>query len=76
MIGGIDNKGDLNRHLERKVPELARAPSALVLPELPADPDAPGVGAVAYCIADNGLGKRAWRVRFPTGAIQTVATEP
>jgi len=46
------------------------------LPELDTDPDAPATGALVYCIADNGAGKREVRARFPTGSPQTIATEP
>lgn len=45
-------------------------------PEMAADADAPEKGCVLYCIRDNGSGKRALRARFPTGAIQTLSTEP
>lgn len=51
-------------------------PSSLPFPELDADPDAPAEGAVVYCINDNGFGKRELRARFPTGAVQPIATEP
>ena len=45
-------------------------------PEIDADPPAPDKGMRMWVIADNGSGKRALRARFPTGAVQTLSTEP
>ena len=40
------------------------------------DPAAPAAnGATLYC-RDNGSGKTQLCVRFPTGAVQVLATEP
>lgn len=44
--------------------------------EKPADASAPGANqGVVYC-KDSGGGKTQLVVRFPTGAVQTLATEP
>jgi hypothetical protein len=40
------------------------------------DPEAPGQNAARLFVRDNGSGKGQLCVRFPTGAIQVIATEP
>lgn len=40
------------------------------------DPSAPAVNQAALYARDNGSGKTQLCVRFPTGAIQVIATEP
>lgn len=46
----------------------------LDLPLLDEEPDAPAEGVRLYTVLDGG--KTELRARFPTGASQTVATEP
>ncbi len=41
-----------------------------------ADPPAPGANIGRLYVRDNGSGKSQLVVRFPTGAIQVIATEP
>ena len=41
----------------------------------PGDPGAPTIGGILY-LRDNGVGKMQYVARFPTGAIQVIATEP
>lgn len=40
------------------------------------DPAAPATNTAILYLRDNGLGKRQLVARFPTGAVQVVATEP
>lgn len=40
------------------------------------DPSAPGANAGRLYVKDNGVGKSQLAVRFPTGAVQVIATEP
>lgn len=44
--------------------------------EMPADPAAPGVNQAIVYAKDNGASKTQSVVRFNTGAVQTLATEP
>jgi hypothetical protein len=39
------------------------------------DPDAPSTNGAVLYVRDNGAGKTQLCVRFPTGAVQTLATE-
>lgn len=48
----------------------------LDLPELSAAPDAPPSGVARLFAVDDGAGKTSLRVRFNTGAVQTLVTEP
>jgi hypothetical protein len=47
----------------------------LVMPEI-TDPSAPSANSAAIYTRDNGSGKSQLCVRFPTGAVQVIATEP
>jgi hypothetical protein len=40
------------------------------------DPAAPAANTGLLYVRDNGSGKTQWVARFPTGAVQVVATEP
>lgn len=44
--------------------------------EVNADPDAPAASRARTFVRDNGAGKTQYCVRFATGAIQVLATEP
>lgn len=44
--------------------------------ELAADPAAPATNGARLYFKDNGAGKTQLCVRFPTGAVQVIATEP
>lgn len=44
--------------------------------EWPGDPDAPGANKGVLYFKDNGSGKTQLAVRFNTGAVQVLATEP
>jgi hypothetical protein len=44
--------------------------------ECSASPDAPASNRARVFLIDNGSGKTSLRVRFATGAVQTIATEP
>lgn len=46
------------------------------LEEVDSEPAEPAAGLARLYLIDNGAGKLQLRVRFPTGAAQTVATEP
>jgi hypothetical protein len=46
------------------------------LPERGSDPAAPPANTARFYSRDNGAGKTQLVVRFPTGAIQVLATEP
>lgn len=48
---------------------------SLGLPTVITDPTAPTSGGLVY-VKDNGSGKTQLAVRFPTGAVQILATEP
>jgi hypothetical protein len=52
-----------------------KAPSYFDFNEVAA-PDAPGANIGRLFVRDNGSGKTQLCVRFPTGAIQVVSTEP
>ena len=41
-----------------------------------ADPDAPDPNNGLLYVKDNGAGKTQLVIRFPTGAVQIIATEP
>lgn len=51
-------------------------PNILPLAEISADPSAPSTNVGLVYMKDNGGGKTQLVVRFPTGAVQVVATEP
>lgn len=74
-IDGLRSRGDLERYRESEFRGGSRK-APMGFGEVQADLPAPTKGAVMYVIADNGAGKRALRVRFPTGAVQTISTEP
>ena len=75
MIGKLQTEGDVARFIEsRQSPP--RQPDRVLMAELETDPDPPASGALTYCVADNGSGKREVRTLFPTGAAQVVVTEP
>lgn len=40
------------------------------------EPDAPAANGARLYVVDNGAGKTSLRVRFASGATQTIATEP
>ena len=64
----VDEDGDL-------LADEVIVEDSFLLSEISA-PDAPAANkAVLYC-RDNGSGKTQVVVRFPTGAVQVVATEP
>lgn len=44
--------------------------------ECSADPDAPASNRARLYLIDSGAGKTILKVRFATGAVQTIATEP
>lgn len=44
--------------------------------ELAADPAAPSANRARFFARDNGSGKTQFCVRFPSGAVQVIATEP
>ena len=44
--------------------------------EMAADPSAPAANKARYFTRDNGSGKTQACVRFPSGAVQVLATEP
>ena len=56
------------------IPET-KAPNYFDFSEVAA-PDAPASNTGRLFVRDNGSGKSQLCVRFPTGAIQVVATEP
>lgn len=49
---------------------------ATTIAQSDSEPDAPAAGYFTLFGIDNGGGKMVLKVRFPTGASQTVATEP
>ena len=53
-----------------------RITSPIHLPELAADPAAPAVNTALLYSKDNGAGKTQVCIRFNTGAVQIIATEP
>lgn len=46
------------------------------MPEQAVDPAAPAANTARFYARDNGAGKTQLVVRFPTGAVQVIATEP
>ena len=74
-IDGLKTKGDLARFIATQQSPTPR-PDRTFFPEIDTDPDAPETGALVWVISDNGSGKRELRCRFPTGAVQTLSTEP
>lgn len=52
-----------------------QAPNYFDFPEVVA-PDAPSTNVGRLFVRDNGSGKTQLCVRFPTGAIQVISTEP
>jgi len=71
-----DTTGDLV--YDRTVSELVRLLSlgGMQLRERAADPPAPVANSGIVYLRDNGSGKTQLCVRFPTGAVQVLATEP
>lgn len=53
---------------------VGRHSNVIDLPVLATDPPAPAAGARLYAVVSAG--KTQLRVRFPTGAVQTLSTEP
>lgn len=62
-----DNSGTVGRYIWNAYHELTEQAS---------DPAAPGANAVRFFARDNGSGKTQICARFPTGAVQVIATEP
>lgn len=52
-----------------------RLGDAIESPEI-SDPAAPAANTALLYARDNGAGKTQWVARFPTGAVQVIATEP
>lgn len=50
--------------------------NTIPLTEQGADASAPATNNAIIYVKDNGGGKTQLVVRFPTGAVQTLATEP
>lgn len=50
-------------------------PAHIFLTEI-SDPPAPTTNNARLYVRDNGAGKTQLVIRFPTGAIQVIATEP
>ena len=77
-IGSIKSEADLERFLRARAPRIPRSQviDLGTYPEVSANLDAPSEGCSVFCIDDNGSGKRELRARFPTGAVQVLATEP
>lgn len=44
--------------------------------ELPADPPTPALNTARLFMRDNGSGKTQFCVKFPSGAVQVIATDP
>lgn len=62
-----DNSGTVGRYLWNAYHDLTEQAS---------DPAAPATNTARFFSRDNGSGKTQLCVRFPTGAIQIIATEP
>ena len=56
--------------------QVAVGPRHFEATELAADPAAPATNAARLYLRDNGAGKTQLCVRFATGAVQVIATEP
>jgi hypothetical protein len=70
-----NSNGDLRIDLPAASNQLALATGGIRLPEI-ADPSAPAANNGVLYTRDNGSGKTQLCVRFPTGAVQVLATEP
>jgi hypothetical protein len=55
---------------------VAATTPAVTMPEVASDPAAPAANSATFFVRDNGSGKTQFCVRFPTGAVQVLATEP
>ncbi|MCR4339412.1 MAG: hypothetical protein NUW01_05940 [Gemmatimonadaceae bacterium] len=62
LIAGIDAEDE-------------RGEAAVLFAEI-SDPDAPAANGARLYAKDSGAGKTLIVARFPTGAVQTIATEP
>ena len=70
-----DSRGDLDGVLiQGKIIQLTRGFIEGII--VPSDPDAPVVDTGRLYFRDNGSGKTQLVVRFPTGAVQIISTEP
>lgn len=67
--------GSLDTTIARSGAGIVEVTSAVRMGER-TDPSAPGANAGILYVRDNGSGKSQLVVRFPTGAIQVIATEP
>lgn len=56
--------------------DLNSGPVIELSAECSADPDAPASNRARLYLIDSGAGKTILKVRFATGAVQTIATEP
>lgn len=70
FAGGLDVAGGLSL-----VAGTAPVDDAVLMTEI-TDPSAPAANQGVLYVRDNGAGKTQLVVRFPTGAVQVVATEP
>jgi hypothetical protein len=81
-IGSIDTEADLARFIMREKLKPGADSITLQRARLPftdfpeSTPDAPGADIARVFSQDNGAGKTQLCVRFPTGAVQVIATEP
>jgi hypothetical protein len=69
----------IKRNALRRTGQAAKAgdlDNRLVLGELGADPAAPAANGGVLYLRDNGAGKTQLCVRFATGAVQVIATQP
>jgi hypothetical protein len=77
IVGGDDSTTDLTVDGGLAVGfDVADPPAGAVLLGEIADPAAPDANQGVVYVRDNGSGKTQLVVRFPTGAIQVIATEP
>lgn len=67
--------GSTDTSLSRAAAGIVGVTSAFEFPEI-ADPAAPAANKARLYTRDNGSGKTQLCVRFPTGAVQVLATEP
>jgi hypothetical protein len=74
--GGANEPMEVWTHGYKRMEVLAGFPAMRCQPAT-TDPDAPrGTGQGTWFFRDNGSGKSQFCVRFPSGAVQVISTEP
>lgn len=74
--GGAPEPHEIWTHGEKRLEVDENYPAVLGMASSGSPPAPTGVGQGTWFFRNNGAGKSQFCVRFPSGAVQVIATEP